>query len=76
MQPTSTKSDLNVPLKLAILASGRRQHEIARRARIREVRLSTIVNGHIEPTDAEKRRIAKVLRLAQSDLFPTTEATA
>lgn len=79
MKPTSTKSDLNLALKLAIIKSRKRQGEIARRAHIGEVRFSKIVTRRIEATPKERERITTVLETLlesdQSDLF-ADQATA
>lgn len=59
----------NTPLKLAIVASGRTQRDIAALARLGEVRLSAIITGRIVPSAAEKRAIARALRRPLEDLF-------
>jgi hypothetical protein len=68
MKPAATKSDLNLVLKLAIIATRRPQGEFARRARIGEVRFSKIVTGRIPPTDDERERIAKLLQKDRAEL--------
>lgn len=71
------KSDvvnLNVPLKMAILKTGRKQYRIAADAGIAEAVLSRIVNGLHHPTDEQKRALAKALRLPVDDLFPSVAA--
>ena len=57
-------------LKLAILYSGLKQIDVAKRAGIHESRLSKIVRGHDDATESEKRRLARVLRTSIADLFP------
>jgi transcriptional regulator with XRE-family HTH domain len=60
---------MNLPLKLAIVASRFSQIELAGKIGIHESRLSKIVRGHIEPNDAERASIAKALRKPVADLF-------
>lgn len=60
---------LNLPLRLAIIMSGKRQRRIARLARMHESALSLIINGHRIPTDAERARLAKTLGKPESELF-------
>ena len=62
---------MNMPLKLAILESRRSQIAIAKAARIHESKLSRIIRGHDEPTDAEKKAIARALRRKVDDVFPS-----
>lgn len=69
MKPTP-----NTALKVAIVQSQLPQHEVARRARIRETRLSHIVRGRVEPTEEERERLAKLLRRSQDELFPQVAA--
>lgn len=66
---------MNMALKLAITATGEKQHVIARRARISEVRLSHIVTERRKPSAKERERISKVLHLSEQDLFPEAVAS-
>ena len=59
----------NVPLKTAIFASGKRQSDIARSARIRETQFSHYVTGRKHPTEKEQARIAKALRVPVETIF-------
>lgn len=65
------------PLKLAIVASGRTQREIAEQVGLDEWKLSRIVNG-LHCDDATQRKIAAALGLTVSSLFdsPETERAA
>lgn len=67
---------MNLALRFAIVESGKRQIVIAAKAGIAEPTLSKIVNGHLEPTDLQKRAIAKVLRRPISSLFPASQEVA
>ncbi|HEX4347572.1 MAG TPA: helix-turn-helix transcriptional regulator [Vicinamibacterales bacterium] len=68
---------MNVALKMKILESGNRQKAIAKAAKMLEPRLSRIVNGHDDPTPAERSAIAAALGLPEIELFPdATDATA
>ena len=63
------KKTPNVPLKVAIVSSLKRQRQIATQARIPEVRLSKIVTGREEATPDEMKRLAKVLHVSIGQLF-------
>lgn len=56
------------PLKLAILAAGIKQYELARRARITETRLSRLATGRALPTGEERRRLADALGVPEAGL--------
>jgi len=76
MTRTPLKSGRNTPLKLAIVASGKTQRDIAALAQLGEVRLSAIITGRIVPSPEEKRAIAKALRRPQGELFTDQPAVA
>jgi transcriptional regulator with XRE-family HTH domain len=61
---------INLPLKVAILATGKKQRRVASLARISESRLSCIVHctSH-PPTDVERRKLARVLGRDETQLF-------
>ena len=61
---------MRTKLKSAMLESGKTQYTIAREAGMSETRLSRIVMDRLEPTTAERQRLARVLKVAQSALFP------
>lgn len=65
---------LNMTLKLAIVGSGKSQVDIAKAASIHESKLSKIVHGYREPSDDEKKAIAKALRRPVAHLFPEVAA--
>jgi plasmid maintenance system antidote protein VapI len=60
---------VNTKLKLAIIESRAAQYTVAALAEINETRLSRIILGRIEATDAEKARLARVLGLTVDELF-------
>lgn len=62
--------DVNLALKLAIIASGHRQYVIAGKAGIQETLLSKFITGRAEPTDEQKKALARVLRKPIEELFP------
>lgn len=64
-----TKPVLNVALKAAMFASGKHQQQIAKLARISPQTLSHVIHGRREFTGAERKRIAKALSKAESELF-------
>jgi transcriptional regulator with XRE-family HTH domain len=59
----------NRALKIAIAASGRKQKDVARQARIDQWRLSRIVHNDAAPTPEEQARLARVLRTPVDELF-------
>lgn len=63
------------PLKLAIVASGQTQREVATAAGLTEARLSLIVNGHHCDHDT-RSALADVLGQPAADLFPGQAAAA
>ena len=60
-------------LKLAIVASGKSQRQIAAKAepRLTENRLSEIVQGWVVPREEEKAALASVLNVSADTLFDT-----
>ncbi len=58
---------LNV--KLELLRTGRSQRSLAYQCRLRESRVSELVNGWASPRPDEARTIARVLRKPASVLF-------
>lgn len=71
-----TAAGLNIALKLAILQSGEHQFEIADRAGLSVSSLSRIVRGHRPARPTERRRLAAVLHLKESRLFPKEKRPA
>lgn len=66
---------LNLALKLAIAASGRKQQRIADLARVDRTKLSHLIAGRRRATPEERQRLASVLGVPVGDLFPPeTEA--
>lgn len=76
LKPTGTKSDLNLALKLAIVATRKSQREVAQLAGIGEIHLSKIVCNRAIPTADERRDLARVLRKPQHELFPMSDEAA
>lgn len=66
----------NLALKVAIVKSGMLQVDIAEAIDMHDTKLSFIVNGRREPTDAERKAIARVLKRKVAELFPEAEAKA
>jgi transcriptional regulator with XRE-family HTH domain len=64
------------PLKLAIVASGRLQKDIAAALGMDPARLSNIVQGHWNPDDATRQAIADELGQTVSELWPSQELAA
>lgn len=57
-------------LKFAIVLAGLTQVQLAKAAGISPAKLSRIIGGHVCPTNAERKNIAKVLRAREKELFP------
>lgn len=64
------------PLRLAIVASERKQKDVAEDAGISESRLSQIVNGHWNADEATRQSIADALGKTVAELWPSDEAMA
>ena len=60
---------LNLKLKLAILASGQPQRQVAATCGIRENRFPEIVRGWTEPREDERQAIAAALGKSPAELF-------
>ena len=65
----------NTALKTALFASETTQLTISQKTGIQEARLSKIVRGHVEPSDTERKLIARALRKPVADLFPLAVAS-
>ena len=52
---------MRLPLKIAIISSGRSQRDIGLDVRISEGRLSDIVRGRVDPTATERQQRQRVL---------------
>lgn len=70
------QASLNLALKTAILASGKKQGRVARDARLDETALSHIVRGRREATPVEQERLSRVLGRPVPELFPVVEAAS
>lgn len=63
------------PLKLAIVASGIPQKQIAHQIGLDPAQLSRIVNG-LHANDATRRKIARVLGRTEAELWPPEHLAA
>jgi transcriptional regulator with XRE-family HTH domain len=64
---------LNMPLKLALVESGKKQEQIADLAKIHNTRLSQIVHQKVTASESEQLRLAGVLGRPVRALFPTQQ---
>jgi plasmid maintenance system antidote protein VapI len=64
----------NTALKIAFIETGKTQVEVAGQMGIQAVKLSNIVNGHLEATPEEKRALARILRRPVHQIFPEVAA--
>jgi len=76
MKMKARKTNINVALKVAIVESLMEQRVVGYKTKIGEVRLSKIVNGAEQPTEQEKRALARVLKRDVAAIFPSPEALA
>lgn len=60
---------INVKLYQACIAVKMRMHKIAEKAEIEPTRFSKILNGKLQPAATEKRKLSKILKVPQKDLF-------
>jgi transcriptional regulator with XRE-family HTH domain len=67
---TETSMAPNSTLKTVLFSSGTTQLTVAQRTGIHESRLSKIIRGHVEPSETERKLIARVLRKPILELFP------
>jgi len=58
----------NIPLKVALMQSGRSQYEIAADAGMSETRLSRLACGRSELRPEERQQLARVLGLPEAAL--------
>jgi transcriptional regulator with XRE-family HTH domain len=65
---------MNLRLKIAIIESRRSQCDIAEAIGMHEDKMSHIVNGRREPSEVERKAIAKILKRKATDLFPEASA--
>jgi hypothetical protein len=63
----------NLRLKFAILERFQRQADFCREVGFREDRLSRIINGRSDPTEAERRLIIEKLGVSESDIFAAAD---
>lgn len=66
---------LNIALKTALIATGKKQKRVAKLVGIQEIQLSKIVRGHRPPSEDERSKLAKFLGMSESELF-AEEVTA
>ena len=64
---------MNLALKIAIIASGYKQKDVARRAGIDQWRLSRIVTQDVIASPREQARIARILRQSVAALFGASQ---
>lgn len=66
---------LNVPLKTALISTGKKQKRIAKLVHISETELSKIVRGHRRADEDERKRLAAFLGKPEAELFPESLAS-
>ena len=65
---------MNKALRIAIIERGLKQTDVARRIGVDDARMSGFVHGRHEPTDRQKKRIARLLRKSVPEIFPETQS--
>lgn len=61
---------LNLPLKIALLETGKKQYRIARLLKMSDAALSAYVRGHRTPNEAQRKRLADFLGRDVAEIFP------
>ncbi len=67
-------SSVNLTLKLAIVATGKKQKRIAKLVGISETELSKIVHGLRRPSDEQQKKLSSFLGQPVASLFPEVAA--
>lgn len=67
---------MNKALRIAIIERELTQTEVARRIGVDDARMSGFVHGRHEPTERQKKRIARLLRKTVEDIFPADAGEA
>jgi hypothetical protein len=62
---------MNKALRIAIVERGLKQYAVARKVGVGEARFSGFVHERFEPTDDEKKSIARVLRKGVEEIWPS-----
>jgi transcriptional regulator with XRE-family HTH domain len=63
------KSHRNKLLKSAIYAAGMNQKELSLRAHLSEIDISRIIHGRRPASEGEKRRLCRLLKRTNAELF-------
>lgn len=66
---------MNFKLNQTILETGIKKRFIAARAGMAQDRLSRIIHRYSEPSDDEKKALARVLNVPISEIFPTESSS-
>jgi hypothetical protein len=67
---SATDMAANIHLKTAIFAGRTTQARVAQKVPMSESKLSRIIHGYHQPTEDEKRQIARILRRRITEIFP------
>lgn len=70
LRRSGSEGQVNLKLKLALLALAEPQYLVAQRADMSETRLSRIVNGRVQPSANEQTRLVEILGVSLDELFP------
>lgn len=65
---------MNMPLKLAVVASGKPAYQIAAQLDITDTRLSKIIYGRLGPKVEEQQKLSEILGKPICELFPNDQA--
>lgn len=58
-------------LKMQLLGRAEPQYAVAAQVGMSETRLSRIVQGRVEPTPEERKRLSEALGVPEAELFPS-----
>ena len=61
------------PMKIARIAQGMTQADLAKKVGKHQVTISEFERGHRPATDRDKKKIARVLKTSEDALFPQKE---
>lgn len=67
---------MNLALKARIVASGKKSYEVAGIMNWQPSKLSTVISGLVEPSWAEKKKLAEILECQVGDVFPSKNEVA
>lgn len=71
-----TPKKTTTPLRRQRMLAGATQYDVVKAARISEGRYWKLEHGRIQPTEAERKALARVFGVPAVELFPSQEAAS